>query len=47
MIIHLNNIEAGKLSGLRHGFKACTGACYLGGYIMDDKSKPDWTKERT
>ena len=25
----------------------CTGACYLGGYIGDNKSKRDWLRERT
>ena len=32
--------------GSRHGFKVCTGARYLGGYIRDDKSKIDWLIER-
>ena len=29
----------------RHGFKVCTGACYLGGYIEDSKSKRNWLRE--
>ena len=35
------------MSGARHGFRVCTGAHYLGGYIGDDESKHDWLKERT
>ena len=31
----------------RHGFRVCTGACYLGGYIGDDESKHDWLREHT
>ena len=31
-IVHLENIEAGKVFGARHKFKVCTGARYLGGY---------------
>ena len=33
--------------GARHGFKVCTGAHYLWGYIGDDKSKRYWLRERT
>ena len=33
--------------GARHGFKVCTGAHYLGGYIGDDESKHNWLRERT
>ena len=33
--------------GARHGFRACTGTRYLGGYIGDDESKCDWLGERT
>ena len=47
MPVHPNNIEAGKLFSLRHGFKVCTGALYLGGYIGDDESKRECLKERT
>ena len=32
---------------MRHRFKVCTGAHYLGGFIGDDKSKRDGLKERT
>ena len=45
LIVHLNNTEAGKLIGLRHVFKVCTGARYLGRYIGDEYSKHDWLKE--
>ena len=24
----------------------CTGVCYFGGFIGDNKSKPEWLKER-
>ena len=44
---HPNNIEAGKLFGLCHGFKVCTGACYLGGFIEGDKSKRDCLDKST
>ena len=33
--------------GVRHGFRVCTGAYYLGGYIGDNESKRDWLRERT
>ena len=33
--------------GARHRFKVYTGALYLGGYIVDDKSKHYWLKENT
>ena len=29
------------------GFRVCTGAHYIGGYISDDESKLDWLRERT
>ena len=41
------NIEAGKVFGARHRFRACKGAHYLGGYIEYDKSKRDWLREHT
>ena len=28
--------------GARDGFRVCTGARYLGGYIGDDESKQNW-----
>ena len=31
LIVHLHNIASRKDFGLRHGFKVCTGMCYLGG----------------
>ena len=46
LVMHMENIESGKLFGLSHGFKFCTGARYLGGLIGDDKSKYDWLKKR-
>ena len=33
--------------GARHGFRVCTGARYLGGYIGDDESKRDFMRDRT
>ena len=33
--------------GVRRGFKVCTGARYLRGYIRDNKSKRNWLRERT
>ena len=47
LIVRLENIEAGKVSGARHGFRVCTGARYIGGYIGDDESKCNWLIERT
>ena len=47
LIVRLEDIEAGKVFGSRHGFKLCTGARSLGSYIRDDKSKRDWLRERT
>ena len=47
LIVHLENIEAGKVFGRSHGFKVCTSARYLGGYIGGDESKRDWLRERT
>ena len=43
-IVHLENLEAGKLFGACHGFKMFTGARYLGVYIRDDESKRDWLR---
>ena len=37
--MHMENIEARKDFGTRHGFKVYMGARYLGGYIGDDNSK--------
>ena len=45
LIVRPENIEAGKAFGVRHRFKVCTGACYLGSYIGDDESKFDWLRE--
>ena len=42
LIVHPDNIQTGKLFGLRYGFKVCTGAPYLGGFIRNDDSKQAW-----
>ena len=39
LIVRPENIEAGKVFGSCHGFKVCTGTCYLGGYIRGVESK--------
>ena len=44
LIIHPENLEAGKVFGRCHGFRVCTGARYLRGYIGDDESKRDWLR---
>ena len=46
LIVHLENLEAVKVFGARHGFRVFIGARYLGGYIGDDESKRDWLRER-
>ena len=47
LILRPDNLDDGKVSGARHGFKVCTGAHYIGGYIGDDKSKCDRLREHT
>ena len=47
LIVHPENLKAGKEFGARNGFKVCMGTRYLGGYIGDDESKSDWLRERT
>ena len=47
LIVHPENLEAGKEFDTCHGFKVCKGTLYLGGYIGDDDSKSDWLRERT
>ena len=47
MIVRLDNIEAGKEFGARHGFKVCTGARYLERYTREDEYRSDWLRERT
>ena len=47
LIMHPDNLTAGKYFGLCHVFKVCTGACYLGGFIGFDEFKRDWLKYRT
>ena len=41
LIVRPENLKAGKVFRGRHGFKVCTGARCLGGYIGDDESKHD------
>ena len=41
LIVCLENLEAGNVFVARHGFKMCTGAHYIGGYIGDNMSKHD------
>ena len=38
LIVRPENLEAGKVFRARHGFRVCTGARYLGGYIGDKES---------
>ena len=38
-MVHLDNIEAGKVFGSRHVFKVYMSARYLVGYIEGDDSK--------
>ena len=45
LIVHPDNLEARKLFVLRHKFKVCMGAHYLGSYIGDENSKRDCLKE--
>ena len=47
LTVRPENLKAGKFLGARHGFRVCTGARYLGGYIGDDESKRDWLREHT
>ena len=43
--MHPDNPGSRKSFGLRHGFKVCTGAHYIGGFIGDDESKRNWPKK--
>ena len=47
LIVHPENPEAKKVFGVRHRFKVCTGARYLGNYIRDDRYKINWLRECT
>ena len=47
LILCPENIEVREVFGAQHGFRVCTGAHDLGGYIGDNKSKRDWLRERT
>ena len=46
MILHSENLKAGKVFDACHGFNVCMGMRYLGGYTKDDKYKHDWLRER-
>ena len=45
LILHPDNLEAGKEFGASPGFKVCTSTHYLGGYIGDNESKSYWLRE--
>ena len=47
LIVHPENLKAGKEFGARHGFKVCTGTHYLRGYIKDNDYKSNWLRECT
>ena len=47
MIMRSNNPKAGELFGTISGFRVCTGARYLDGYIRYFESKGDWLKNCT
>ena len=46
MIMHPENLEAGKVSGKFHWFKVYMNRSYLRVYIRDNKSKIDWMREQ-
>ena len=45
LIVHPENIKKRKEFAACLGFKVCTGARYLGGFIGDDESKCNWLRE--
>ena len=47
LIVHPENIVAGKWFSAHHGFTVFTVARYLGGYIQDNEYKHSWLKKRT
>ena len=47
LIVHPENIEARKVFINHHGFKVCTGACYIRSYIGDNKYMIDCLREIT
>ena len=47
IVLHPQNLESIEKFRQRHGFKVCMSACYIGGYIGDEKTKGDWLKEHT
>ena len=46
LIVRPENIQDGKVFGVHHGLKVCTGKRYLGGYIGGDESICGWLRER-
>ena len=46
MIVHPNNLEAGKLLGVSRGFTVFNCTRYLGVYIRVKEYKRNWLKER-
>ena len=47
MIVHPDNLRAGKMFGVHHGLRVCTNASYLGSYTGGDESKRKWLKDQT
>ena len=47
LILHPQNLEAGKVFVERYGSRVCMGAHYLGGYIGGNNSKRNWLTDRT
>ena len=45
LIVHPENIEAGKVFGACHSFKVCIGASYLRGYTGDNRYKSNCLRE--
>ena len=44
IVVHPQNPESGEEFRRRHGFRVCTSACCIWGYIRDDKNKCYWLK---
>ena len=47
LIARPKNLEARKVFRRWHGFKVCTVAHYLEGYIENNESKHDWLRKHT
>ena len=45
--MHPDNLKSVKIFSLRYGFKVCTGARYIVGFIGDNDSKHDWFEKHT